>query len=683
MHPMMFQPGYTLPDQVQHLNSRLEYENAQLQQQIRDLMWYKWQMQQQGNPMDQLQLQQLQMQLQELGYNEYNNERLRRTVGALMGNSGHAGWPAGPPAAPPKFANRGPKNAPSRRDFMQAADAYASTPGFAAQGFKAPPPPPASLPDPNEDLGSNEGAEPQKPRGVTPWLEGVTSPCEHKDPADWKRLRLKKGMQQLLCFKCGTKWKVPFRPSGASNNPAGHDAGQATPYGQGQWQEGGAPRTYTVPTAVWQPNEPKGQQPWTVQHTRQWPSDPDLHQHQPWVAPASSAPQHWQPQQQQPLQASPRLHQQPDVDLQAESRTVESASHAPSRTAVLFIPQSLTEPALPTYMHNNSDKQPGSDLNLASKRLAAAAMWNSNEDFGSDSAQNEALLQLNMDQRWQVALKSGRGFILSASTDLNPVRCFSGPAEQTSQSDQLYAFLPSAEELNRSLSGLSNGSADADHHPSKKPETHPAQQFAGVVCPCEHKDPTSWKRLRLKKGMQHFLCLECGTKWKSPSLNSANNKHRVEDHEAPEATKKLFNLQDTPQFKIEVPGPVASSTSMDIPMLKAYMMQADPNMRSTKSFVDLKHMVTDEICTEVPSSASYSFDKVGLPESYSLPAAARLPKASPDVEELNRGIIKSWTLDQWDRTGNANWTFDASPPTSQPEGNLFGGPSTALAQPEP
>lgn len=29
------------------------------------------------------------------------------------------------------------------------------------------------------------------------------------------RLRLKKGMQQLLCFKCGTKWKVPFRPSGA------------------------------------------------------------------------------------------------------------------------------------------------------------------------------------------------------------------------------------------------------------------------------------------------------------------------------------------------------------------------------------------------------------------------------------------------------------------------------------
>lgn len=32
------------------------------------------------------------------------------------------------------------------------------------------------------------------------------------------------------------------------------------------------------------------------------------------------------------------------------------------------VAQSLTEPALPTYMHNNSDKQPGSDLNLASKR---------------------------------------------------------------------------------------------------------------------------------------------------------------------------------------------------------------------------------------------------------------------------------------------------------------------------
>eukprot|EP01012_Entosiphon_sulcatum_P058131 TRINITY_DN8209_c0_g1_i1.p1 TRINITY_DN8209_c0_g1~~TRINITY_DN8209_c0_g1_i1.p1 ORF type:complete len:731 (-),score=67.70 TRINITY_DN8209_c0_g1_i1:53-2179(-) len=33
--------------------------------------------------------------------------------------------------------------------------------------------------------------------------------------------------------------------------------------------------------------------------------------------------------------------------------------------------------------------------------------------------------------------------------------------------------------------------------------------------PCNHT--SNWKRLRLKKGMQHFLCYECGAKWKTPS----------------------------------------------------------------------------------------------------------------------------------------------------------------------
>eukprot|EP00668_Euglena_longa_P010137 GGOE01012293.1.p1 GENE.GGOE01012293.1~~GGOE01012293.1.p1 ORF type:complete len:704 (+),score=143.57 GGOE01012293.1:269-2113(+) len=613
-----------------------------------------------------------------------------------MSNPGHAGWPTGHhQGSPPKHAAHS-KNIPTRKDFMQAADAYGAAPAFAAQGFNAQvQQPTASLPDLKDDSSRIKGgAEPQKPRGVTPWLEGVTSPCEHKDPADWKRLRLKKGMQQLLCFKCGTKWKVPFRPSGANNNTVGHEAMQgqpkATPQSQGQWQDGGAQRPYGLPTAVWQPNEAKAPQLWTIQHSRPWPANPNapsqgLQQHQPWVSPASAGPQHWQPSppQPQPTQTQP----QPDADLQQlqvepAASHGESTSQAPSRTAVLFIPQSLTEPALPTYMHSNNDKQPGSDMNLASKRLAAAAMWNNNEDFGSENSQNDPLLQLNMDQRWQVALKSGRGFILSASADLNAVRRGSVPAEPTAQADQLYTFLPSAEELNRPLSGLSTGSGEADPPPVKKAETHPAQQFAGVVCPCEHKDPTSWKRLRLKKGMQHFLCLECGTKWKSPSLNSANNKHRVDDPETAEVTKKFIHLQDPQQFKIEVPGPVASSTSMDIPMLKAYMIQNDPNLRSTKSFVDLKHMVADEICTEVPASYSYSFEKAGLPESYSLPAAGRLPKASLDVEELNRGIIKSWTLDHWDRTGNTDWIFDSSTPASQPEDNPFGGPSTTIAQPE-
>eukprot|EP01001_Neometanema_parovale_P008665 NODE_492_length_2416_cov_75.402966_g467_i0.p1 GENE.NODE_492_length_2416_cov_75.402966_g467_i0~~NODE_492_length_2416_cov_75.402966_g467_i0.p1 ORF type:complete len:705 (+),score=103.93 NODE_492_length_2416_cov_75.402966_g467_i0:106-2220(+) len=42
-------------------------------------------------------------------------------------------------------------------------------------------------------------------------------------------------------------------------------------------------------------------------------------------------------------------------------------------------------------------------------------------------------------------------------------------------------------------------------------------QLQGVVAPCGHNDPTNWKRLRLKKGLQHFLCFICGMKWKTPS----------------------------------------------------------------------------------------------------------------------------------------------------------------------
>eukprot|EP00996_Jenningsia_fusiforme_P001533 NODE_240_length_2620_cov_44.536756_g218_i0.p1 GENE.NODE_240_length_2620_cov_44.536756_g218_i0~~NODE_240_length_2620_cov_44.536756_g218_i0.p1 ORF type:complete len:512 (+),score=73.03 NODE_240_length_2620_cov_44.536756_g218_i0:769-2304(+) len=33
---------------------------------------------------------------------------------------------------------------------------------------------------------------------------------------------------------------------------------------------------------------------------------------------------------------------------------------------------------------------------------------------------------------------------------------------------------------------------------------------------CTHSDPENWKRLRLKKGLQHFLCTSCGFKWKVP-----------------------------------------------------------------------------------------------------------------------------------------------------------------------
>jgi hypothetical protein len=34
-----------------------------------------------------------------------------------------------------------------------------------------------------------------------------------------------------------------------------------------------------------------------------------------------------------------------------------------------------------------------------------------------------------------------------------------------------------------------------------------------VVPPCGH--PSDWKRLRFKKGLSHFVCTQCGLKWKS------------------------------------------------------------------------------------------------------------------------------------------------------------------------
>ena len=32
--------------------------------------------------------------------------------------------------------------------------------------------------------------------------------------------------------------------------------------------------------------------------------------------------------------------------------------------------------------------------------------------------------------------------------------------------------------------------------------------------PCEHREWVDWKRLRQKNGLQHFVCIHCGAKWK-------------------------------------------------------------------------------------------------------------------------------------------------------------------------
>jgi hypothetical protein len=116
-------------------------------------------------------------------------------------------------------------------------------------------------------------------------------------------------------------------------------------------------------------------------------------------------------------------------------------------------------------------------------------------------------------------------------------------------------------------------------------------------------------------------------------------------------------------FKIEVHEPVGDLNPMDLAMLRACMLRAaDPNLGTSKSVMDLKQMTADEIAGDVPpSSSTFSFDPAaGFPGSYS---TGRLPNATAalaDLDSCGRGIIKSWTMDQWDRSGVTNWSFDSN-----------------------
>jgi hypothetical protein len=57
-----------------------------------------------------------------------------------------------------------------------------------------------------------------------------------------------------------------------------------------------------------------------------------------------------------------------------------------------------------------------------------------------------------------------------------------------------------------------------------------------VVPPCGH--PSDWKRLRFKKGLSHFVCTQCGLKWKSkgPMENTTTPTSQLATPPLPDST---------------------------------------------------------------------------------------------------------------------------------------------------
>jgi hypothetical protein len=120
----------------------------------------------------------------------------------------------------------------------------------------------------------------------------------------------------------------------------------------------------------------------------------------------------------------------------------------------------------------------------------------------------------------------------------------SSPSSRSSGSSDRYSHNPycfdnplTYPDTNQSHDGSSDGSSeDAENANTSDPEcdqvyrpggngvhdeksvdaTVVRQRGLSVVPPCGH--PSDWKRLRFKKGLSHFVCTQCGLKWKSKGI---------------------------------------------------------------------------------------------------------------------------------------------------------------------
>jgi hypothetical protein len=68
--------------------------------------------------------------------------------------------------------------------------------------------------------------------------------------------------------------------------------------------------------------------------------------------------------------------------------------------------------------------------------------------------------------------------------------------------------LGSASDLETSVSSPTSDASSEEQEPQRR--------RYNTVAPCGHDD--NIRRLRFKKGLSHYLCLTCGSKWKQGSL---------------------------------------------------------------------------------------------------------------------------------------------------------------------
>lgn len=104
--------------------------------------------------------------------------------------------------------------------------------------------------------------------------------------------------------------------------------------------------------------------------------------------------------------------------------------------------------------------------------------------------------------------------------------------------------------------------------------------------PCQHKEWSDWKRLRQKNGLQHFVCIQCGAKWKrATQARKETEKQRVDlpKHGAslqpqmtpPHSPQGLTLLQQRIQAAIN-----SSTASMDAAQGMQHQYALNPSQRA-------------------------------------------------------------------------------------------------------
>ena len=277
---------------------------------------------------------------------------------------------------------------------------------------------------------------------------------------------------------------------------------------------------------------------------------------------------------------------------------------------------------------------PKDEMGIASSSAAPASIWDGhkNQKHGTPG-EGSGIQVLNLPQRASMALASGRGFGPPEpySSQLPPSFQDDADAEssdaKSDERQQRHCVAPagggvtptaweavaenlekpSAPPIRSSFPEAGNAKDSSDGSPGQGAH---AKQYVGVATPCEHKDPGSWKRLRLKKGMQHFLCLECGTKWKAPSLTASVNKQHPASPEA-----AVLKLKANPAMGHGMPSGVERrnpAVRHEMPAPRAKELTKESEL-TTQQLQQLQEDVALEDMHDLPTAQETSSRRAGGP----------------------------------------------------------------------